>query len=244
MITTDKPSFLFRDGKFYKVSAAELADTGGIIGRMAGSVPVRVYNPAPGIGHLSISSGLVLGMMRVSSISLRTGWTAVSADEPDPAPGTGLLAPSFRPPDLQLSPVFALPSVLDVRLGVVLTWNGEAGYWEWNACHFAVRLTGVAGFFLLPLPNVYDDSSVCMGANFTMRGPDLVGLLASVRDRFTTAPWNADLLGDRRANARRMFRVALPAGGGDPQPVSISNTVRELQPLLKPVSHPMLAQLY
>ena len=67
--------------------------------------------------------------------------------------------------------------------------------------------------YLLPLPNIYDDASVCMG-DFDGKGGTLQASFEKAALQFYGAGWNADLSEDVKEPSRRMFRFGAASQGG------------------------------
>ena len=67
--------------------------------------------------------------------------------------------------------------------------------------------------YLLPLPNLYDDASVCMG-EFDGKGGTLQASFEKAALQFYGAGWNADLSEDVKEPSKRMFRFGAASQGG------------------------------
>jgi hypothetical protein len=128
---------------------------------------------------------------RLSSVRLRTFFSV----NPD-----GIASPVFTNAHdrsaVHLDLTWTPPPDMRLHLGLVATMPGEDGApYVFGDAYFYVTKTGTPGFFRLPLPNVYEDSRVCMGRGMERaEEPTLAGLLARARAHFLASSWNSDLI--------------------------------------------------
>lgn len=201
-----------------KATFTDLGPQSIVADRLAAAAVTRIPKLL-GDMNLAYSSGAVFIGVRQRELRLQTQFV-VEEDYVVPAfvPGT--------PGAIELSPVFRFPEELNAVLGVRARFAD--GRWYWEGCNFFAMFGGQS--HILPLPNVYNTSQVCMGSRYTCEKPSLDVLVDSVVSSFMAAPWNADLADDnRRRRARRMFRCN---ADGDPLPMEVSADT------LIPVSHP------
>lgn len=246
----DKPCYLFDGTSFFDVQTVRLNNSADVLNKLGSTAAKRVIaafgiadNPNP-ISVVAANSLCYMGI-QLDTLRVSCRYTVIPEPPGSPpvTPGVTTLAPSFVSDNgVPLSIVFPVPAALQVRLGVVAGYEG--GQWVWRGTNLAARITGVPGDWLLPLPNVYTDSSVCMGRNFGAAAATLAELVELVYASFVSSTWNSDLLESRLDKARTMFRIVLRSTTPEPEIVPLPTTPDVLRSLMTPVNHPALVHYY
>lgn len=150
------------------------------------------------------SGGLVYVGVRLRSLRFDTHFQVNTA---------GVAIPVFSPGrgTIRLNLTWDVPDDADILLGVcVVPPTPTEHRWKFSKAYFAMTKPDVGGFFNPPLPNIYDDGSVCLGVNDhePVFHENLAGLVDVITARFNNAPWNTDLLQGRSAGSVFSFRLA------------------------------------
>ena len=152
---------------------------------------------------LVASGGLVYVGVRLRSLRFDTHFQVSEA---------GVAVPVFTPSrgTIRLNLTWDCPEDADILLGVCAVPPTPAeDRWKFSKAYFAMTKPGVGGFFNPPLPNIYDDGSVCLGVSESQPvfSSTLAGLVEQIDTRFRNAPWNTDLLQGRAAGSVFAFRL-------------------------------------
>jgi hypothetical protein len=131
----------------------------------------------------------------------------------------GLLTPGFlnRDHDLHGKLMYA-PAVWKAPPGMRIMFctevQREGAYWYSSYQNsWLIAFSERKQAHLLPLPNLYDDASVCMG-EFNGEEKNLQGSFEKATQQFYKAGWNADLSEDVAQPSRRLFRFEAAKEGG------------------------------
>ena len=94
-----------------------------------------------------------------------------------------------------------------------------------KSCFIAVTGTALGDdnkCYLPPLPNIYDDSYICMG-EFNGRHTTVMGAFELALNQFKSSPWNADLFNsDKQEKSNQLFRFE-PKDGNSYRKIAPSN---------------------
>jgi len=193
----------------WRVPPAQFIGTAAQVGA---ALAAEATVPLPNVGTLPstgdpfsviIAGGVVHVGVRLCSLRFNTHFQ-VTADR--------VARPVFTPErgSVRLNLEWVCPENADILLGVTAQMPGADGArWTFSKAYFAMSKPGVGGFFNPPLPNIYDDGSVCLGVSerHPVRSDSLSGLVEEITTRFHAAPWNTDLLQGRDAGRMFSFRM-------------------------------------
>lgn len=170
--------------------AASLAD-------QLSSTAVRVVKnlfltPTESIGLTASNNEVHLGC-RLNKLSLLTNWVVVDGflvPRPDKDGGSRL--------KMEWEPHNAMTILFVARI--------EPGLHIGDRKCYLLALDSGGRNHQLPLPNVYDDCSVCMG-EFDSQGQSYLECFQKALAQFRNAPWNADLMtGDKSVKLEKLVR--------------------------------------
>ncbi len=102
------------------------------------------------------------------------------------------------------------PANMNLFFAVQTRHNEHADnhYWAINPFLWAM-VKGEKNYWRLPLPNVYDESRVCLGdLFFDIKSKSLPELWKLCYQRFVHSTWNADLLANKLLHAQAMFQFS------------------------------------
>lgn len=125
----------------------------------------------------------------------------------------GVMTPNFQPrgskdrdPILRLD--WLVPGDLHLRFIVAVENGTRAEYFMLTAFDHEKMP------YKLPLPNLYDDTQLCLGSGFRAQSDCSFGVFKAARDQFIKSDWNTDLLVEEtKAKAAKLFRFT-PDGEG------------------------------
>ena len=160
--------------------------------------------------HVITTGKQTFCVAQLPALNLLTHWELVVE---------GLLTPRFLNRDHDLHGKFMYaPAIWKSPPGMRIMFCSEmilvGGNWiSGEAKSWLLAFNERKQAYLLPLPNLYDDASVCMG-DFSGEEKSLQGSFEKATQQFYKAGWNADLSQDVAQPSRRLFRFrAAPAGG-------------------------------
>lgn len=92
------------------------------------------------------------------------------------------------------------------------TKSGELSKTSSDQSCFLVAFNKIKQAWLMPLPNLFDDATICMGS-FDGSGPSIQAAVGLALNQFQKSEWNSDLIGERQQNSRKLFSFS-PTGEG------------------------------
>lgn len=151
--------------------------------------------------HLQIYRNRYYVVQRLDQLRISTHFS-VDHENPEecfpvfvPTQDSLLMTRSWTPPDN-----------MRLFLGFVCAPPRTSASWAMEETYLFATSPDYTGTWRLPLPNVYEDSRVCMGATAPTLCGTLQGLVESARAHFDEASWNTDLLHGQAPSASRLFR--------------------------------------
>lgn len=205
--TTEVRFYLCKEGTFReRVERTEVALNDAIKDALIGDAVlsarnIHVCSPETGMGMLHLRADrqghqFWTAVVRVLKLNCRF---AVSKE--------GIMTPNFQPrgskdrdPILRLD--WAVPADLHLRFVVQVTDSGTSADYFMLTAFDDEKMS-----YKLPLPNLYDDTQLCLGAGFRAVNESSFGVFKIARDQFIRSDWNTDLLSDdTRTNAEKLFR--------------------------------------
>lgn len=232
------------DCKRVTVDVASLGDISTHLATINGAPPVdlsfvaKSSESTPLHIHRNKDSVRIYGAIK--SLPLKTHWVTRTCD-------TGsFFVPVFDPTvpgSIYLTHHWEVPDGMTISL--VVCGGGDPQYinrWKVGTAYLVTRVAGVAGSWLLPLPNLYSDARMClakagMPAQDLPRGA-LVTLWEGVWDIVKESNWNTDLMPANQDASQKLFRFT-PAGMPSPDATTwqecmtrISSTVYDSLPYL------------
>jgi hypothetical protein len=146
---------------------------------------------------------------RLKAIRLNTQFIVIT-----PTGGTACMVPSFRAQGGSVGAdlTWVVPSDLAVyfmMFGKPMPKADSSGRILQPDKSYLVAIDKDGRMYRLPLPNIYDDASVCLGGVDLPRN-SIAAYMAAGMKAFTENPWNADLLGNdnntRITKAQALFQ--------------------------------------
>lgn len=194
-LDTTRPNYIITDTGIVRLTFTDLGPVDQLATQIAGTTATlipNVFNDATGIAYKQNTAHL---SVKLNELKFNTTFEMVD----------GLLVPTFGAGSeaLPLSLVWATPADMDLRLGVQLEKSGNR--YVFLYAFLVAKAADQGGFFKLPVPNVYEDSRVCMGNEYSCPTGSLDASREHARAHFMAAPWNTDLLTNNR-EARSLFR--------------------------------------
>lgn len=134
----------------------------------------------------------------------------------------GIMLPHFAKKDTvdvnQMEMLWTAP--MPLFLVPMLSWNTRKSRWSAPKLYFWARDTR-GGYYKLPLPNIFDDGSVCEGREIGFFPTQLEAVMDAL-NTFRNSIWNADLW-NMVEESQRMFRFK-PTNDGFQQLPMDANT--------------------
>ena len=138
---------------------------------------------------LAIYKDCVALSFRIDKIPLKTKFT----------PGDDFLYPSFAENGLLMYKEWVIPTDMEAYLTCV-------SFGESLKVILSAWSSKEKQMYRLPLPNIYEDGSICMGDRFNYDGSDLLASARRSIKSFKEAEWNRDLIHNTGGNHVKMFR--------------------------------------
>ena len=87
------------------------------------------------------------------------------------------------------------PNNMRVFLAVKARKNAAGKVWSVVEPYLFCKAASAvpAGFYKLPLPNIYPDGRLCLGNGWTGNSPTLIGVLKNCLRQLNESSWNTDL---------------------------------------------------
>lgn len=178
----------------------ELSDLGKLI---ADTAPVSCPSVFSGGSNLQIYRNRYYVAQRVDQLRIATHY---SGDPANPEQCFPVFIPT--PDSLPMVRVWTPPENMQLFLGFICEPPaGANALWKLKDTYLFATSPTYTGTWRLPLPNVYEDSRVCMGPTAPTFNNTLQGLVEAARAHFDEASWNTDLLHNQANNASRLFRL-------------------------------------
>ncbi len=109
-----------------------------------------------------------------------------------------------------------IPAVWDIPDGMRLMFSAAVADWNTddlpqtfpNQCCHLVAFNSSGQAWQLPLPNLFDDCSVCMG-QFNGRGPTIQDAVGLALGQLHKSSWNSDLVEGKVPQSQSLFRFKM-----------------------------------
>jgi hypothetical protein len=142
-------------------------------------------------------------MMKLPSIRLDTLFNATTE---------GCIVPTFiaqssaMNDDINAAPMWTPPQDMRLMFCSCIEINGDGLFFAPARQQWLIAYDKEKRAYRLPLPNVFDDCSICMG-EYTSWGDSMIESFSCAYTQFKKSSWNADLLdAARAAKSKYMFR--------------------------------------
>lgn len=189
-------SYEFFEGQTYRCTRQPLSSSEVI--KQLKSTAQQGYQKQPAIDEidglpvtLATSEANCLAGVSIKGFSLRT-WAKEH---------NGLLVPTFQKEGREtMERTLAWTPPGTMKLFMIVKAKSDLVNKQWMLVEsylIAKAASAVpAGFFRLPLPNIYPDGRVCLGNDFKGHSPTLLGVLKAAIRRLNESSWNTDMLPD------------------------------------------------
>ena len=129
-----------------------------------------------------------LAMVKVPSFTIRT----FAKQEGE------VLYPTFTilSGDVERSMRWTAPEGMRLFMAVKASPDEEARKWRHIESYFFAKSDAAdrAGFYRIPLPNLYADGRICLGRNYDGSAANLIGVLKKSLAQLNESSWNTDLI--------------------------------------------------
>lgn len=182
------------DGRFARIDIkiTDLGNQDAIVQKMAADIPVNMMNafllPGGKPAHIQTKSGSIIVWTELDRLQLGSVYT-VGRD--------AKRWPLFKeraeaPPELEASFLWD-PSMVSMRLYFTSTLNFDmrAKSYTWKQSCLVAKAPKRKEIFRPPLSNIFSDSRVCMGNDYSHTGPCLADVYCHNLAHLNSSRWNA-----------------------------------------------------